>query len=86
MVTSEPLSANYGKREDDMITEQEVIERAKNHLTRENISHEGRKTMVSLHRRMYIVDFLPPEDMVAGEFTVLVNANNGEIMDYFIWR
>jgi hypothetical protein len=69
-----------------MITEQEAIERAKNHLTRENNSFEGRKVTVSLHRRMYIVDFLPPEGMRAGEFTVLVNANNGEILTKFIWR
>jgi hypothetical protein len=69
-----------------MITEQEAIERAKEHLTREDVSYKGRNVMVSLHRRMYIVDFLPPEGMRAGEFTVLVNANNGEIMGKFIWR
>jgi len=69
-----------------MITEQEAVERAKNHLTIKNKSYKDRTTTVSLHRQMYIVDFLPPEDMLAGEFTVLINANNGEIMDYFIWR
>ena len=69
-----------------MITEQEAIERARERLARDAVSYEGRTVTASLHRSMYIVDFLPPQGMRAGEFTVLVNANNGEVMGKFVWR
>ncbi len=69
-----------------MIEEQEAIKRAKERLAQDKHSIEGRKVAITLHRHMYIVDFLPPEGMRGGEFTVLVNANNGEIMSKFIWR
>jgi hypothetical protein len=69
-----------------MIAEQEAIKRAKDHLQQEKMSFEGKKIEAMLHRRMFIVDFLPVEGMRGGEYTVLVNANNGEIMSKFIWR
>jgi uncharacterized membrane protein YkoI len=71
---------------DSMISEQEAIERAKERLTELNRSFEGREVKVSRQDTTYKVVFPPPKLTLGGDFTVIVDANTGKVLNVTIER
>ncbi len=69
-----------------MITEQAAIESAKARLDLIHAPYQGRRTTVTLEGDRYKVVFWPPKGQLAGEFTVFVNAESGEAIDFIIRR
>jgi uncharacterized membrane protein YkoI len=69
-----------------VISENEAIERAKRELTETLTSYEGREVNISLLQETYVVVFPPPPDTLGGDFTVVVDANTGEVLDITIER
>jgi uncharacterized membrane protein YkoI len=69
-----------------LISEDEAIERAKRELTETLTSYEDREVNVSFIQETYVVVFPPPPDTLGGDFTVVVDANTGEVLDVTIER
>ncbi len=68
-----------------MISEKEALERAEAWLTNAKASFKERKATVSL-TKVYLVVFPPPPDTLGGNFTVIVDANTGNVLDAIIER
>jgi hypothetical protein len=70
-----------------MLTEQEAIEKAKAWLSKNLTSFEGREIKVTRAvSEHYTVVFPTPPDTLGGDFTIVVDASTGEVLDAKIER
>jgi len=70
-----------------MLTQAEAVEKAKRWLINHHTSFQGRELKVSLAgKERYTIVFPPPADTLGGDFTVVVDAHSGDILDAKIER
>ncbi len=67
-----------------MISEQKALEIAKARLDKSKIPYQNRQAIVTT--RTYKVVFPPPPNTLGGNFTLLIDAETGEVIDIVIER
>lgn len=68
-----------------MLSQEEAIKLAREVLRQEGVSFESREVSVSLEQ-VYKVVHLLPEGMLGGHYTVIIDANSGDVIGVSLER
>jgi hypothetical protein len=69
-----------------VITEEDAAAKAKEKLKGIKAPIEKRKIVIALDENKYKVVFIPPEGVLGGKYTFVIDAESGEILKSVIGR